>query len=70
MTKFIKLTEVYNDGTNLPIVINTSFIASIKKAKGGRDTIINMVGERVSGANNGPVYFFVKQTVDEVEAML
>jgi hypothetical protein len=69
--KFIKLNEVYTDKSILPLLLNTAFITSIKTAKQG-DTMINMVGERYKGGGNSdaPVYFFVKETIAEVEAML
>ena len=59
--KFIKLTEKYNDGTTEVIMLNTAYIMSVKKAKAGRDTHINMQDKH---------YFFVKETIAEVEAML
>jgi len=69
--KFIKLNEIYNDKSILPLLLNTAFITSIKTAKQG-DTMINMVGERYKGGSNSdaPVYFFVRETIAEVEAML
>ena len=66
--KFIKVNEVYSDGNKQILIINTAFIMSVKKAKQG-DTMINMSGDRNAHTTN-PVYFFVKETVEEVEAML
>lgn len=62
MTKFLKLTEVYTDGRNIPLVINAGYIMSIKKSSNGKDTHICMTGDKH--------YFFVKETVQEIEAML
>lgn len=61
MSKFIKVTEQYTNGKAETLILNTSFILSIKKSKEGRDTHINMQDKH---------YFFVKETVAEVEAML
>jgi len=67
--KFIKLTEIYTDRTHLPLLLNAAFITSIKKAKHG-DTMINLVGNRDPSNNEKAVYFFVKETVAEIEDML
>jgi hypothetical protein len=59
--KFIKLTEHYTNGHTEPVMLNTAFILSIKKSKEGRDTHINMQDKH---------YFFVTESVAEVEKML
>lgn len=59
--KFIKLTEIYTDGRHFPLIINTAHVMSVKKASSGRDTHVNMVDKH---------YFFVKESVNEIEAML
>lgn len=69
MTNFIRLTEIYNDRTTLPLILNSAFITSIKKAKQG-DTMINMVGSRDPEFKERTVFYFVKETVDEIGAML
>lgn len=61
MPKFIKLTEQYTNGKTETVLINVAYILSIKKSKEGRDTHINTQDKH---------YFFVKETVAEVEAML
>jgi hypothetical protein len=61
MPKFIKLTEQYTNGKTETVLINVAYILSIKRSKEGRDTHINTQDEH---------YFFVKETVAEVEAML
>ena len=61
MPKFIKLTEQYTNGKTETVMLNTAFILSVKKSKSGEDTHINMQDKH---------YFFVKETVAEVEAML
>ncbi len=67
--KFIKLTEIYTDRTELPLLINIAFITSIKKGKNG-DTMINMAGERTNKHDETRIYFFVKESVAEVEGKL
>ena len=61
MPKFIKLTEQYSNGKVETVMLNTTYILSIKRSKEGRDTHINMQDKH---------YFFVKESVAEVEAML
>ena len=61
MPKFIKLTEQYTNGKTETVMLNAAFIVSIKRSKEGRDTHINMQDKH---------YFFVKESVAEVEAML
>lgn len=62
MPKFIKLTEVRkSDATTSPLLIMVERINSVKKSEKGPDTHISMVDQH---------YFFVKETVAEVEAML
>lgn len=60
MHKFIKLTERLQNGKEQPVLLNTNFINSIKKAHGG-DTHINMQDKH---------YFFVKESVLQIEQML
>lgn len=60
MTKFIKLTEKQADGKEQPVLLKVENIKSVKMAKGG-DTHINM---------NDNHYFFVKETVPEIEKLL
>ena len=73
--KFIKVTEVYTDRNEQPLFINTAFITSVKKAKHG-DTMINMSGERANVNKEGlskdssAIYFFVKESVEEVGRLL
>lgn len=68
--KFIKLTEIYTDRSELPLLLNTAFITSVKKAKHG-DTMINIAGERAKqDKENFTIYFFVKETVEEVGKLL
>jgi hypothetical protein len=59
--KFIKLTENYASGRSEPLLLNTASIMSVKKSEKGKDTLINMKDKH---------YFFVKESVAEVEAML
>lgn len=62
MTKFIKVTEVRKaDGKHSPLLINRENINSVKQSEKGPDTHINMKDSH---------YFFVKESVLEVEAML
>jgi len=58
---FIKLTEQYDNGRSEPLLLNTASIVSVKKSQKGKDTLVNMQDKH---------YFFVKETVAEVEAML
>jgi len=59
--KFIKLTESYASGRSEMLLLNTASIMSVKKSEKGKDTLINMQDKH---------YFFVKESVAEVEAML
>lgn len=59
--KFIKLTENYASGRSETLLLNTASIMSVKKSEKGKDTLINMTDKH---------YFFVKESVAEVEAML
>lgn len=59
--KFIKLTENYASGRSEPLLLNTASIMSVKKSEKGKDTLINMQDKH---------YFFVKESVAEIEAML
>lgn len=62
MTKFIKVTEVRkSDKSNRYLLLNTAYINSIKQSDSGPDTHINMKDNH---------YFFVKESVSELEAML
>lgn len=61
MTKFIKLTEVYQSGNTVTILINTENMLAIKLSEKGKDTHIQMKDGK---------YFFVKQTVDQIWEML
>lgn len=69
--KFIKLTERYSDGREQPLILNTSFIMSVKKASGGPDTHIVINGTRPE-RNGGKteVFFFVKESVSQIEELL
>jgi len=67
--KFIKLTEIYNDRSCFPLILNAAYITSIKKAKQG-DTMINLLGNRDPNSHEKTVYYFVKETAEEVWAML
>lgn len=62
MSKFLKLTEMVQDGkVELDVWINTDHIASFKTAKSERDTMLMM--------HDGK-YFFIKQKPDQIAAML
>lgn len=59
--KFIKLTEVNKTKGERPIIFNTSFIQSIKKSDTGPDTHVCMGGKD---------YFYVKESLEEVERLI
>lgn len=62
MSKFIRLTEVGKQHKGeRPVIMNTAYIQSIKKSDSGPDTHIHL---------GGSTYFYVKETLTEVEAML
>ena len=68
-TKFIRLTEAYSDGTDCALLLNPDYIMSIKKGK--TDTLINMAAEKIHiDKPKERVFFFVKETVDEVWKMI
>lgn len=73
MPKFIKLTERYSDGREQLLILNADYILSVKKASGGPDTHIVVNGTRPSKkgeAERTEVFFFVKETVAEIERLL
>jgi hypothetical protein len=60
--KFIKLTEVgKNNKASRPLLLNVNHINSIKQSDTGPDTHVHMIPNH---------YFFVKETLAEVEVML
>jgi len=62
MTKFIKVTEIgKNNRETRKLLLNVDHINSIKKSEQGPDTHINMKDNH---------YFFVKESLEDVEAML
>lgn len=62
MTKFIKVTEIRkSDGKTAELLLNVENINSVKQSEKGPDTHINMKDSH---------YFFVKESVSEVEKML
>src|SRR5882672_7658381 len=61
MTKFIKLTERYNGKAPEPIVLNCSFVKSIKRGDKGTDTMVYMTDSK---------YYFVCETIAEIWEML
>lgn len=68
MTKFIKLTEPYNNGDR-PLIINCDAIRSIKIGDKGRDTLINMTYDNEQEGKFSKFYF-VKESVEEIWEML
>lgn len=60
MIKFIKLTEVYNNELR-PFILNAAIIRSIKLGDRGKDTMIMC---------NDIKFFFVKESVEQIWAML
>lgn len=61
MNKFIRLTELHSSGAINSILINTSSIQLIQKGEKGKDTYIKLMDKN---------YFFVKETIDQIEEML
>ena len=62
MPKFIKLTEMVDDGrTAVDVWLNTSDIVSFKIAKSDRDTMLIMRDRK---------YFFIKQKPNQISEML
>lgn len=61
MTNFIKLTEVLANRVNIPLVINVDCIQAVKISEKSTDTHIYMTSGK---------YYFVKETVVELWAML
>jgi uncharacterized protein YlzI (FlbEa/FlbD family) len=57
MNKFLKLTEVYSNGSTIPIILNVDNILAIKKSDKTPDTHITMKDAK---------YFFVKETTDNI----
>lgn len=55
--QFLKLTEVYQNGDTLALIINVSNVLSVKRSDRGKDTHIQMKDMK---------YFFVKETVEQV----
>lgn len=66
MTKFIKLTERYND-RETAIIINCNCITALKKGNGGTDTMIQMRTMAEEGKNR---FYFVKESIDQIWEML
>lgn len=60
MTKFIKLTEVYRDGSTTAILLNCDFIKSIKISDKKTDTHVLMSDNK---------YFFVSESVEQIWTM-
>ena len=60
MIKFIKLNEVLN-ATYIPLILNTNIIRHIKLGEKGKDTMIQTEGGK---------FFFVKESVEQIWAML
>ena len=61
MTKFIKLTEAFQNGNNTPLLLNISCIKSIKLSDKGVDCHIYMTDAK---------YYFVEESVEEIWELL
>ena len=55
--KFIKLNEVYKNGSVEKVILNVNNILSVKKSDKGRDTHVLMKDTK---------FFFVRETVDMI----